>query len=276
LQFQLTVNIVAISMAIVGAFAFQESPIAAVQMLWINLIMDSLASLALATEPPDESLLARPPVNRSLSMISQQMWFNMFGQALYQMVALLWLLFHGANYFGIPDGIEYTEQTGAPSQHFTMVFTLLVMMTLFNEVNSRKLNGETNVFEGVMQNRVFTGIVASTFVLQCLGTQFGGRWLKCYEGGLTFNQWLFCLFVGAGVLGWQQVINCAVYSVSHINDTPGESHQGGLLKFSTALGSGHISLPKGATASSSRANALKHAATGPLVYKNKASRTKSL
>ena len=84
LQFQLTVNIVALTLAIVGAFVFQESPIAAVQMLWINLIMDSLASLALATEPPSDALLHRPPVNRSASMISRQMWFNMVGQALYQ------------------------------------------------------------------------------------------------------------------------------------------------------------------------------------------------
>ena len=61
LQFQLTVNIAAISVAVVGAFRYQESPIAAVQMLWINLIMDSLASLALATEPPDDALLDRPP-----------------------------------------------------------------------------------------------------------------------------------------------------------------------------------------------------------------------
>ena len=56
LQFQLTVNIAAISVAVVGAFRYQESPIAAVQMLWINLIMDSLASLALATEPAAHGL----------------------------------------------------------------------------------------------------------------------------------------------------------------------------------------------------------------------------
>ena len=184
LQFQLTVNIVAISLAIIGAFAFQESPIAAVQMLWINLIMDSLASLALATEPPDDTLLARPPVNRSASMISRQMWYNMLGHALYQIVILVWLLFHGAAYFGIPDGIEYLEEFHAPSQHHTMVFTLLVMMTLFNEVNCRKLNGEWNVFEGVEKNRIFIGIIVTTFLLQCLGTQYGGRWLKCYEDGL--------------------------------------------------------------------------------------------
>jgi len=277
LQFQLTVNIVAITMAIVGAFAFQESPIAAVQMLWINLIMDSLASLALATEPPDEALLKRPPVNRSVSMITQQMWFNMLGQSLYQIVALLWLLFTGPKYFDIEYGVDYSEHNeGAPSQHFTMVFTLLVMMTLFNEVNCRKLNGERNVFEGVMDNRIFVNIVGTTFVLQCLATQYGGRWLKCYEGGLSLNQWLFCLAVGAGVLAWQQVINLVADSVSHINETPGSSHQGGLLKFSSASGSGHISLPRGSTEASSRKKAFKGVQAAPSVARYKSKSPKSL
>merc|ERR1719504_349310 len=73
LQFQLTVNVTAVSSASVGAIGFQMSPLAAVQLLWVNLIMDSLASLALATEPPEESMLTRPPVNRSASIITEQM-----------------------------------------------------------------------------------------------------------------------------------------------------------------------------------------------------------
>jgi len=261
LQFQLTVNIVAITMAIVGAFVFQESPIAAVQMLWINLIMDSLASLALATEPPDEALLRRPPVNRSASMVTKQMYSNMIGHSFYQVVILLWFLFKGPDFFGIPDGIEFMEETSAPSQHHTMVFNLLVMMTLFNEVNCRKLNGEWNVFEGVMENKLFVAILGSTFVLQCAGVQFGGRWLKCYEGGLTFYQWLFCLAVGAGVLGWQQAINLAVNSLGEYGATDGGTNESGLLKFNSASGSGKISLPKGSSSSSSRVQSFKRAKT---------------
>jgi P-type Ca2+ transporter type 2B len=62
IQFQLTVNVVAITLAVVGAFTFNESPLSAVQMLWVNMIMDSLASLALATEQPTKDLLDRMPV----------------------------------------------------------------------------------------------------------------------------------------------------------------------------------------------------------------------
>ena len=108
LQFQLTVNIAAISVAVVGAFRYQESPIAAVQMLWINLIMDSLASLALATEPPDDALLDRPPVNRSDSIISEQMWYNMVGHAAYQVVVMMLL------YYDLGADLLDTEPNGTP------------------------------------------------------------------------------------------------------------------------------------------------------------------
>ena len=148
LQFQLTVNIVAITLAICGAFVFQESPIAAVQMLWVNLIMDSLASLALATEPPTDALLDRPPVNRSQSLVTRQMWFNMVGHALYQLAVCFWILFEGPKTFvdssGQPlvEGHQFErENHGAPSQHLTILFNAFVMMTLFNEINARKLKG---------------------------------------------------------------------------------------------------------------------------------------
>ena len=79
-QFQLTVNISAITVAGVGAIAFQATPLKTIQMLWVNMIMDSLASLALATEPPTEALLERDPYGRQRPLITRIMWFNMIGQ----------------------------------------------------------------------------------------------------------------------------------------------------------------------------------------------------
>lgn len=67
---QLTVNIVAVSTACIGAIAVQESPLTAVQMLWLNLIMDSLASLALATEQPTDSMLDLPPYSARQSLLT--------------------------------------------------------------------------------------------------------------------------------------------------------------------------------------------------------------
>merc|ERR1712178_655578 len=77
LQFQLTVNIVAVILASFGAMVYQASPLGAVQMLWVNLVMDSLGSLALATEPPTLALLDRAPYGQTASLISYNMRCNM-------------------------------------------------------------------------------------------------------------------------------------------------------------------------------------------------------
>lgn len=140
LQFQLTVNIAAVITALVGAFVYQQSPLAAIQLLWVNLLMDSLASLALASEPPVEELLQKPPVNRTDSMITKHMLANMIGQAMYQVTVVMILLFVGTNFIPNlgPRGHTVEENT----THYTLIFNSFVWMQLFNEVNCRKLKGE--------------------------------------------------------------------------------------------------------------------------------------
>jgi Ca2+ transporting ATPase len=139
LQFQQTVNISAVIAALTGAFAFQKSPLAAIQLLWVNLLMD--ASLALASEPPVDELLQKPPVNTTDNMITKRMWGNMLGQATYQIIVIMLLLFLGPTWFDIPPG-HTVETRGEGSVHYTIIFNSFVWMQLFNEVNSRKLNGE--------------------------------------------------------------------------------------------------------------------------------------
>ena len=95
LQFQLTVNIVALICAFVGSCIVKESPLRAVQMLWVNLIMDTLASLALATDRPTMDLLQRKPTGRTYPLISLRMGKNIVSQAVYQLTIILSLLFAG-------------------------------------------------------------------------------------------------------------------------------------------------------------------------------------
>lgn len=141
LQFQLTVNIAAVVTALVGAFAYQTSPLAAIQLLWVNLLMDSLASLALASEPPVDTLLEKPPVNRTESMFTKRMWTNMLGHAAYQLVAVMTLLFAGPQLFNLTPGHKL-EKKGENSTHYTIIFNTFVWMQLFNEVNCRHLKGQ--------------------------------------------------------------------------------------------------------------------------------------
>ena len=102
LQFQLTVNGVAIVMAFTGAVILKKSPLTPVQMLWINLIMDTLAALALATEPPVDELLKRQPYGRNEAIITPQMWRGIVFNSIYHCIILGIVLFKGDELFGVP------------------------------------------------------------------------------------------------------------------------------------------------------------------------------
>ena len=103
LQFQLTVNVVALALVFIGAAAGFGQPLTAVQMLWVNLVMDTMGALALGTEAPTLQLLKRRPYKRSASLISKPMMRNIACQSIYQLILLLVLLFKGAGWFHVRD-----------------------------------------------------------------------------------------------------------------------------------------------------------------------------
>ncbi|XP_070797628.1 plasma membrane calcium-transporting ATPase 4 isoform X4 [Pituophis catenifer annectens] len=204
LQFQLTVNVVAVIVAFTGACITQDSPLKAVQMLWVNLIMDTFASLALATEPPSESLLLRRPYGRNKPLISRTMMKNILGHAVYQLTIIFTLLFAGEKIFDIDSGRNVPLHS-PPTEHYTIVFNTFVMMQLFNEINARKIHGERNVFEAIFRNPIFCTVVLGTFVAQIIIVEFGGKPFSC--SGLTLSQWFWCIFIGVGELLWGQLIS---------------------------------------------------------------------
>ncbi|XP_051916328.1 plasma membrane calcium-transporting ATPase 1-like isoform X1 [Hippocampus zosterae] len=204
LQFQLTVNVVAVIVAFTGACVTQDSPLKAVQMLWVNLIMDTFASLALATEPPTEALLLRSPYGRSKPLISRTMMKNILGHAVYQLAVIFTLLFGGELLLDVDCG-RNAPLHAPPSEHYTVVFNTFVLMQLFNELNARKIHGERNVFDGVLSNPIFCSIVVGTFLIQVLIVQFGGKPFSCVS--LSVEQWLWCVFLGFGSLLWGQLVS---------------------------------------------------------------------
>ncbi|XP_032378790.1 plasma membrane calcium-transporting ATPase 1 [Etheostoma spectabile] len=204
LQFQLTVNVVAVIVAFTGACITQDSPLKAVQMLWVNLIMDTFASLALATEPPTEALLLRSPYGRDKPLISRTMMKNILGHAVYQLTVIFTLLFVGEKLFNLDSG-RNAPLHAPSSEHYTMVFNTFVLMQIFNELNARKIHGERNVFEGVFNNPIFCSIVLGTFIIQIVIVQFGGKPFSCVQ--LSIDQWLWCVFLGLGSLLWGQLVS---------------------------------------------------------------------
>ncbi|KAJ8608624.1 hypothetical protein CTAYLR_008717 [Chrysophaeum taylorii] len=233
-QFQLTVNISAVFAACVGAICYRASPLSAVQMLWVNMIMDSLASVALATEPPTDALLQRPPYGRQRPIITRIMWHNMIGQATYQLAVVCLLLFAPPPFLRLDEKIvpfRYTdhqhELIDRGNQHFTVVFNAFVLMQLFNELNSRRLQSvdrlksywsEWNVFEGIHKNPLFGAVVISTFALQIILVQTAGRFFTVSP--LSASQWLFCACFGLASLAVQFVINAILVLSSDKRQSP--------------------------------------------------------
>ncbi|XP_035892527.1 plasma membrane calcium-transporting ATPase 1 isoform X5 [Anopheles stephensi] len=203
LQFQLTVNVVAVIVAFIGACAVQDSPLKAVQMLWMNLIMDTLASLALATEMPTPDLLLRKPYGRTKPLISRTMMKNILGQAVYQLVIVFGLLFVGDWFLDIESGRGQPLNSEA-TQHFTIIFNVFVFMTLFNELNARKIHGQRNIFQGLFTNPIFYSIWLITLVSQVFIIQFGK--VAFSTKALNIEQWLWSVFFGLGTLIWGQIV----------------------------------------------------------------------
>ncbi|XP_060932311.1 plasma membrane calcium-transporting ATPase 1-like [Limanda limanda] len=222
LQFQLTVNVVAVIVAFTGACITQDSPLKAVQMLWVNLIMDTFASLALATEPPTEALLLRNPYGRKKPLISRTMMKNILGHAIFQLTLIFILLFLGEILFDIDSG-RNTPLHAPPSEHYTIVFNTFVLMQIFNELNARKIHGERNVFEGVFKNPIFCTIVLGTLLIQVVIVQFGGKPFSCVN--LTLDQWLWCIFMGLSSLLWGQLVSSVPTSWLKFLKTAGHGTQ---------------------------------------------------
>lgn len=187
LQFQLTINIVALVLAIEGAVTAAQSPLNAVQMLWVNLIMDSLASLALATEPPTEEHLNRPPVSRRKGIISTIMVWNISGHVVYQLVVLNVLLFAGPEIFGFKNALS-SSGNDSPSEHNTLIFNSFLLIQLANQINMRKLHHEASLFKGLLVSRFFLIILLIEISFQILIIEFGGTYF--HTKPLSLTSWI--------------------------------------------------------------------------------------
>jgi Ca2+-transporting ATPase len=186
IQFQLTVNVAALVINFVAAVSAGEIPLTAVQLLWVNLIMDTLGALALATEKPTEELMYKPPVGRTEPLITNIMWRNLLAQAFYQIAVLLTLQFKGESIFGVTKKVNDT-----------LIFNTFVLCQVFNEFNARKLE-KKNVFKGIHKNKLFLGIIAITIVLQVVMVEFLKKFADTER--LNWGQWGAC--IGIAVLSW--------------------------------------------------------------------------
>ena len=201
-QFQLTTNIVAVFMTLLGGVILKDSPLNAIQMLWVNLIMDSFASLALATEKPNEKLLERKPYKRNSSILTLFMKVNIVSQGIFQIIILLFILFKGDKLFGVNSDreLEHYDWNDQHGYHFTIFFDVFVFLQVFNSINARKLNPkELDIFEGIEDNIYY--VIVQGFIVfgQIVLVTFGGRAVRTQP--LSIFQHICCGLIASLSLG---------------------------------------------------------------------------
>ncbi|MCO5607336.1 hypothetical protein L7F22_061531 [Adiantum nelumboides] len=180
LQFQLSVNIVAVVVTFVTAVASveEQSALTAVQLLWLNLIMDTLAALALATDPATPALLDRKPDRRTAPLISTDMWKMIIGQSIYQMILVMVLHFRGHEILNLGNSADPILDRRQETELSALVFNTFVFCQLFNQVNCRRLDRKYNFLEGIHKNIWFMLILA---------IEAGAQVLIMYVGGAAFS-----------------------------------------------------------------------------------------
>ncbi len=184
--FQLTINAAALGIALLGPFIGVKLPLTVTQMLWVNLIMDTFAALALATEPPHRSVMNRPPRHPNDFILTRAMTGNILTVAGMFLVFLIWYLLR------IQSDGQVTDY------QLSMFFTVFVMLQFWNLFNARCLGQTHSAFHGILGNRAFLAIAAAILVGQILITQCGGSMFRTVA--LTLEDWLWVIGGTSAVL----------------------------------------------------------------------------
>jgi Ca2+-transporting ATPase len=187
--FQLTINVAALGIAMLGPFIGFELPLTVMQMLWVNLIMDTFAALALATEPPHEGVLRRPPRSPDAFIVTRPMAVNIFVTAGIFLVLLIGMIVY------YHDDLK----PDAPTHGGTILFTVFVMLQFWNLFNAKTMGREGSVFPTLGNNPSFLLIAGAILVGQILLVQLGGSVFRTVP--LTFDEWLW-IILGTSVVLW--------------------------------------------------------------------------
>ncbi|KAH0793266.1 calcium-translocating P-type ATPase, PMCA-type family protein [Histomonas meleagridis] len=194
LQFQLTVNFAALIIAFVGSCVLHNSPLKTIQLLWVNLIMDSLGALALATRGPSDALLNRPPYGESDGLISNVLARNIVGHVVYQTIVLFLILFGDKSIFKINESDSDIQERHVS----TLVFNTFVYMQVFNLINARVANQDMTVLDGLFSNIWFIIIFVGIAGLQAILVIFAKSAFLTVD--LSWKEWLISIGLGAGSL----------------------------------------------------------------------------
>jgi P-type Ca2+ transporter type 2C len=184
--FQLTINVTALMIALLGPFLGVKLPLTVIQMLWVNLIMDTLAALALATEPPHRDVLNRPPRSPKDFIVTRPMAVRIFGMAGLFLLALIAMLL-------------YVQADGQVTPYeLSVFFTVFVLLQFWNLFNVRCLGRNRSALAGILENKSFVVIAATILAGQVAIVQLGGGMFRTVP--LDWQHWLLILIATSAVL----------------------------------------------------------------------------
>ena len=184
IQFQLTVNLSSVIVVLASILAGFTAPFSALQLLWINIIMDGPPALTLGLEPIRGDLMEQKPTPRNTGIVSKSMLSRIVVNGVY--ISCVFMAQHWGNFLG-----------GNQEEMPTILFTLFVVFQLFNALNSREL-ANASIFKNIGNNRLMLAVFAGTFALQVVITQFGGMFFGTVP--LGFLMWLKILGTGFTVV----------------------------------------------------------------------------
>lgn len=195
--FQLTINFVALLIVLLGSLIGTELPLTVTQMLWVNLIMDTFAALALASIPPSESVMTEKPRKNTDFIITKPMRYHIIGTGLIFLGILIGMI------------VGYTKADGSMSIHdLTVFFTFFVMLQFWNLFNARVFGTTDSTFKDITKSYGMVLVVLAILVGQFLIVQFGGKVFRTEP--LSLITWLqiigassFVLWVGE-LIRWTQ------------------------------------------------------------------------
>lgn len=185
--FQLTINFVALLIVLLGSIVGTELPLTVTQMLWVNLIMDTFAALALASIPPSESVMNEKPRRSSDFIITKPMRYNIFGVGTVFLVVLMGLIYY------------FTNAAGGMTVHrLTVFFTFFVMLQFWNLFNARVFGTNDSAFKGITKSYGMELVVLAILGGQFLIVQFGGAVFRTEP--LSWQTWLIIIASSSAVL----------------------------------------------------------------------------
>ena len=187
--FQLTVNLAAVLVTVACVLCGMGAPFTALQLLWINIIMDGPPALTLGLEPIYEGLMDKTPVSRKEHIVTRMMAARICVNAVF--IAGLLFFQSAFNFIGI-----------APQKERTFIFTLFVMMQLFNAFNAREL-GRRSIFTSFSRNRIMLVVMLVTFCLQIIIVQTGGAAFNTVP--LSFYEWIIVFLIGFSMIAFNEI-----------------------------------------------------------------------